>query len=171
MLPRFKLLIRWIKYSTPCGVERTGVRRLTLPDRVNLEDLGQFRGKSALRFMLALSSTARALGGRPMVVGSRPMIGASVGSLLRFDCAVGGCGNLDSAFGRLCRVGPEDFVLERSAVEAAYDRLHLVSRWRFDKRESLGFLRFVIPDYFNRVRDKVFGGQPLFDVVRSHPYG
>ena len=157
-------------------MERTGVRRLTLPDCVNLEDLalqnlGQFRGKSALRFMLALSATARALGDRPMVVGRRPMIGASVGSLLRFDCASGRPGNLHSAFGRLCRVGPQDFVLERSAVEAANDRLHLVSRWRFDKRESFGFLRFVIPDYFNRVRDKVFSGQPLFDVVRCNPYG
>ena len=185
-LPTAKLLIRWIKYSIPCGVELTGVRRLTLPGRIRdgaaccrivnsegskLEDLSQFRGKSALRFMLALSSTARALGGRPMVVGSRPMIGASVGSLLRFDCAVGRTGNLDSALGGLCRVSPEDFVLERGTVKPANDRLHLVSRWRLDKRESFGFLRFVIPDYCNRVRDKVLGGQPLLDVVRSDPYG
>lgn len=113
--------------------------------------------------MFALSSAA-ALGGRPMV-------GSAVGSLLRFDCAGDRTGNLDCAFGRLCRVGPQDFILERSTVEAANDRLHLVSGWRLDKRKSFGFLRLVIPDYFNRVRDKVFGGQPLFNVVRSDPYG
>src|SRR5580700_2369587 len=110
--------------------------------------------------MFALSSAA-ALGCGPMAVGSRPMVGASVGSLFRFDSAGGWGGNLGSAFGRLCRVGSEDLILKRSPVEAANDRLHLVSRWRLDKRESLGFLRFVIPDYFNRVRDKVFRRQPL----------
>jgi hypothetical protein len=171
-MPWGKMLILKEQQASSCRLGVTGVRSLTVAARrIGSEDFGQFRGKSALRFMLALSSAAAFGGWRPMVVGWWPVDGASVGSLFRFDGAGGGSRNLDSAFRRLRRVGSEDFVLERGSVEAANDRLHLVSRGRLDKRESLGFLRFVIPDYFNRVRDKVFGGEPLFNVVRSDPNG
>jgi len=112
--------------------------------------------------VLALSSTAT-LG--------RPIANSTVGSLFRFG---GGCGRrtLDSAaLGGLRGIGPKNFIFERGSVETANNRLHFVRCGSLDKRESLGFLRFVVPNYFDRIRDKVFRREPLFNIVRSYPYG
>ena len=74
------------------------------------------------------------------------------------------------ALRRLRRVGSQQPVFQRRAVEAADDRLHLIIGGRFDKSEALGFLRFVVSDHFNGVCDKIFSGQPLLDIVGRDPY-
>ena len=128
-----------------------------------LKDFRQFRGKSALRFVLALSSSAT-LG--------RPIAGSAIGSLFRwFGDACGRRRALDSALGGLRGVGPKNLIFERRAVETANNRLHFVRRGSLDKRESFGFLRLVVPNNLNRIRDKVFRREPLFNIVRSYPYG
>jgi len=130
-----------------------------------LENLRQFRGKSALRFVLALSSSATL--GRP-IADSRPV---TVSAWLRWFGGACGRRAFDGALGGLRRVGPKNLIFERGSVEAANDRLHFVRRRSLDERESFGFLRLVVPNYLNRIRDKIFCSEPLFDVVRSDPYG
>ena len=73
--------------------------------------------------------------------------------------------------GGLGSVGPQKFVFERGAIEAANNGLHLVSSRRFDKGEPFRFLCFVIADYFDRIRNEVIGGEPSFDVVSGDPCG
>src|SRR4051794_20583392 len=92
-----------------------------------LQHLGEFSGKSAFGFMLALSASA--------TLGPVCGWGGGGGALFRFGGAHG-TRTLDYAFGRLSRVCAEDFVLERGAVEAADDGLHFVRSGRFNKRES-----------------------------------
>lgn len=75
------------------------------------------------------------------------------------------------ALGRLCRVGPQQPVFQRCAIEAANDRLHLVCRGSFYKCEALGLLRFVIADDFDRIGYQVLRGEPRFDIVSSDPRG
>ncbi len=131
--------------------------------RLFLEDLRQFRGKSALGFVLALSSTATL---RRPIADSR-----AVGAWFRWFGGACGRWALHSTLGGLRRVGPKNFIFERGSVEAANDRLHFVRCRSLDKRESFGFLRLVVPNHLNRIRDKIFCSEPLFDVVRSDPYG
>ena len=71
----------------------------------------------------------------------------------------------------LCGIGAQQPVFQRGAVEAADDGRHFVGSGCFDKCESLGFLRFVIADYFNGIGHEIFGGQPLLDVIGSDPRG
>jgi hypothetical protein len=66
-------------------------------------------------------------------------------------------------------IGAQKPVFERGAVKAADDRLHLFGSRRFDKCETLRFLRFVIADHFDGVGHKIFRGEPLFDIVGCHP--
>jgi hypothetical protein len=136
-----------------------------------LEDLGQFGGKSALWFLFALSAAAAF---------RWPAIAEAVGSLHwrslfrsggRADGTRGFVDRDRSAFGGLCRVGSKNFVFQRGSVETADNRLHLVRSRSLDKRKSLGFLRLVVPDNFDRIRDKVFGREPLLNIVRGDPYG
>jgi len=173
---------------TPCGVPVTGVRficlPLTTPNRVlgcelhllrsvwaGLQNLGQFSGERAFRFLFALSATAALL--------HRPVAGGGVGSLCWWSTLFRSGGAHGSRafyrdrnpFGGLRRVGSKNLIFQRGSVEPADDRLHFVRCWRLDKRESLRFLRLVVPDDLNRIRDKVFSGEPLFNVVRSDPYG
>ena len=65
--------------------------------------------------------------------------------------------DLTFRFGRLRRIGAEQAVFERSAVEAADDGVHFIDIRRFDKREALGLLRFRIANDLNCVRDQVLG--------------
>jgi hypothetical protein len=73
--------------------------------------------------------------------------------------------------GRLRRIGPKQAILQRSTVEPADDRVHLLGVGRFDEREALGLLRFGVADNFNCVRDQVFGCKPSLDIVRGDPGG
>jgi hypothetical protein len=72
---------------------------------------------------------------------------------------------------RLRRIGPKQAILQRSTVEPANDRVHLLRVGRFDEREALGLLRFGVADDFNCVRYQVFGCQPALDIVRGDPGG
>ena len=72
---------------------------------------------------------------------------------------------------RLRRVGAKQAVFEWRTIEAADDRVHLFAVRGFDKRESLGFLRFVVADDLNRIRDQIVSREPLFDVVGGYPHG
>ncbi|HYA17723.1 MAG TPA: hypothetical protein VEF06_09670 [Bryobacteraceae bacterium] len=72
---------------------------------------------------------------------------------------------------RLRRVCPKNLVFKRGSIEAADDRLHFFLRGRFHKCEALRFLRFVVPNYLDRIRDKIFGRQPLFNVIGGDPDG
>jgi len=135
----------------------------------SLENLGQFGSESALWFLLALSAATAVHG---------PAVAGAVGSLHRRPLFRSGGAdgtrafNRDrSPFGGLRRVGSKNFIFQRGSVEPANNRLHLVRCGSLDKRESLGFLRLVVPDHFDRIRDKVFGREPLFDVVRGDPHG
>ena len=73
--------------------------------------------------------------------------------------------------GWLRGIGPKQAILQRSTVKPADDRVHLLGVGRLDERESLGFLRFGIADYFNCVRDQVLGTQPALDIVGGNPDG
>ena len=64
---------------------------------------------------------------------------------------------------------PEGFYPRAGAVETPDNRLHFVRCGSLHERESFGLLRLVIPDDLNRIRDKVFGGEPLFNVVGGDP--
>ena len=122
------------------------------------ENFGEFSRESALGFVIPLFSAAAI---------------SSVDSLIRFWTAIGWGSHRtpDGALGRLGRVRAKNLVFERSSVETADDGLHFVRGRRFHERESLGFLRFVIPDNLNRIGDEVFRGEPLFNVVGGDPSG
>jgi len=127
------------------------------------EGLREFRRKGALRLGLAFTgaSTGAALRAvRPRRFRSR---GSSGGRGSAFRC--------DRSLGGLCGVCSEDLVLKRCAIKTTDDRLHFVSCRSLDKRESLGFLRFVVPDHLDRIRYKIFRRQPLFNVVSGDPNG
>ena len=66
-------------------------------------------------------------------------------------------------------VGAQKPVFERGAVKAADDRLHLIGSRRFDKCETLRFLRFVIADYLDGIGHQIFGGEPLLNVIGGYP--
>jgi hypothetical protein len=75
------------------------------------------------------------------------------------------------AFGRLRRIGSQHTVFERSAIEAADDRLHLFIGWRFDKCEALGFLCLVVSNHLDGISYEIFGCEPLLDVIGGDPGG
>ena len=85
--------------------------------------------------------------------------------------AVAGPASLRRALRWLGGIGSKDFIFKRCPIKAANNRLHFVRSWRLDKRESLGFLRFVVPDNLNRIRYKIFRGEPLFNIVGGDPNG
>ena len=126
-----------------------------------LKYLGQFSGESAFWFHFALAAAA-AFG---------TVDSGAVGSLFRFGGTDRTSTLHSNTFRWLRGVGSKDFIFERGSVKSANDGLHLVRCWRLDKRESFRFLRLVVPDHLNRIRDKVFSCEPLFNVVRSDPYG
>ncbi len=129
-----------------------------------LKSFGQFRGECALsvRVPVFWDDDPDALRRRLLKAGTllRP---CSRRTTCRDRTANGG------ALRRLSRVCPQDFVLEWSTVEAANNRLHLVSGWRFHECESFGFLRFVVSNYFDRIRDQIFRRKPLFNVIGGDP--
>jgi hypothetical protein len=129
------------------------------PELQNLRQLGCKRTPGRLLPVFAAAS--------PLAV--RPLRTDAVGRsrLLR-----GGCLLRTAYFlplWGLGRVGAQKAVFERGAVKAADNRLHFFGSRRFDKGETLRFLRFVIADYFDGVSHKIFGGEPLFDIVGGHP--
>jgi hypothetical protein len=69
----------------------------------------------------------------------------------------------------LRRIGAEQAVFQRRAVEPADNRVHLLCIGGVDKSEALGLLRFGIADHFYCVRNKIFGGEPSSDIVSGHP--
>lgn len=113
--------------------------------------------ESALRFVVAFFASA------------------TIGSIALFrSCTRHGCSRRGSRFRRyalrgLRRIGSQDFVLKRGSVETANNRLHFVRCGCFHKRKAFRLLRFMIPDDLNRIRDEVFGGEPLFNVVSRDP--
>src|ERR1019366_1176514 len=129
--------------------------------RAGLQDLRQLGSKRAARRLLAISSTSF----------------FAIGSL--FGSEGSGCRGLlwrrrrstrcILAFRRLRRIGAQQPVFQGGAVKTANDRLHLVVGGRFNKCEALGFLRFVVADHFDAIGHKIFGGQPLFNIVGGDP--
>jgi len=93
--------------------------------------------------------------------GAAGAIGSFCRAAPRFRRPGGRCCGVRTAVGRhgpaaalvrpslsgLCRVGPQQPVFQRGAIEAANDGLHLVVGRRFDKCEALGFLGFVVSDH------------------------
>ena len=125
-----------------------------------LENFREFSRKSALGFAVAFLSPPATIG--PIgLVRSRSWRACGWGTVPYGDDR--------GAFGRLRRVGPKDFVLKRCSVETANDRLHFVRCGSFHEREAFRLLRFMIPDDLNRIRYKIFGGEPLFNVVGRDP--
>ena len=55
--------------------------------------------------------------------------------------------------GRLRRVGAEQAVFQRRAIEPADNRVHLLRVGGIDESEALGLLCFGIADHFDRVRN------------------
>ena len=123
-----------------------------------LEGFGEFGGESALGLVFPLTRAAIRTGrtgtsaGRSTLIGTGTRTGGRTTGRATRGTTTTSC----DTFRWLSRVCPQDFVLEGSTVEAANDRLHLVSGWRFHKCESLGFLRFVVSNYFDRIRDQIF---------------
>lgn len=75
---------------------------------------------------------------------------------------------------KLCRLGrirPQQLVFERGPVEPADNGLHLVRCRCLDKSEALRFLRFMIADHFNRIRNEVVCAEPSLNVVGGDPCG
>jgi hypothetical protein len=157
-----------------------------LPRGGGLQDFCQLRSESALRFLLALLRDAgtiaastttwpaiRSIGtpgsgpwsGRPTMWGA-VLRGTILSALLRTRRA-----GPDSTLRGLRWVGPKDFVLERGSVETANNRLHFVLCRRFHKRKAFRLLRLVVPNYLNRIRYEIFGGEPLFNVIGGDPDG
>ena len=131
-----------------------------------LQYLRQFRSKSALRFVIALLSTAASITPVTLLIRSCPR-SRRCGRRRRASRTTLG----RHTFRGLRGVGPQDLVLERCSVETPDNRRHLVRGGCLHESEAFRLLRFVIPDDLNRIRDKVLGGEPLFNVVRCDPSG
>ena len=131
--------------------------------RFRLQYLRQFRREGALGFVVAFFSTATVV---PVTLfRSGPCCPC------RYWCCRGCSRWFDYTFRRLCRVGPKDLVFERGSVETANNRLHFVRSGCLHKSEAFRLLRFVVPDHLYRIRDKVFSGEPLLNVVGCDPNG
>jgi hypothetical protein len=74
-------------------------------------------------------------------------------------------------FRGLGSVGSQKTVFERRAIKAADDSLHFIRSGRFDKSETFRFLCFVIANYFYGIGYKIFGGEPLLNIIGSDPGG
>ena len=85
----------------------------------------------------------------------------------------GSCSGYDgaSSLRRLRRIRAQDFVFQRRPVKAFDDRLHFIRGWCFHESEDLGLLGFVVANNLYGIRDKVFSGEPLFNVVGCDPQG
>jgi hypothetical protein len=130
--------------------------------RPELQNLSQLGCKRAPGRLLPVFAAATPLAVRPLhtdAIGRRRLLHG--GCLLRTTYFL--------ALWRLGGVGAQKPVFERGAVKAADDRLHLIGSRRFDKCETLRFLRFVIADHFDGVCHQIFGGEPLFDVIGGDP--
>ena len=181
-LPDGKPLKKKMEATRACGVPVTGVRagKTGGKNRRCLQRFGQFGGEGALGFRVALSGAAIAAAAVGAAVSAAISCtsgwcsGIALGSArIRSGSASGsgGSGRGGRPFGRLGRISAKNLVFERRSVETADDSLHFIRRGGLDKRESLGFLRLVVPDHFHGIRDEVFGGEPLFNIVRSDPHG
>src|SRR5689334_2189248 len=56
-------------------------------------------------------------------------------------------------FWRLSRISAQQTVFERGAIKPADNGVHFLLVWRFDKSESLRFLRFRVADDLDIVRN------------------
>src|ERR1039457_3153025 len=130
--------------------------------RRSLQDLCQFVRKGAAGRLISLPAAALPAFRRTLLRGAN---GIGRHGWLRSSC--GGV----LPFRGLRRIGPQQPVFQRSAIEAANDGLHLVVGRRFDKCEALGFLGFVVSDHFYGIGHEIFGGQPLPDVIGGDPGG
>jgi len=128
-----------------------------------LQDLGQFGCKGAPRRLLPILAAPPSPVGTLLLTLLRTLRAWNT-SLLRL-----GALGLLFALRRLRRIGSEEPVFQRCAVEAANDRGHLVGGGCFDKSEAFGFLGFVVSDHLDGVGDEVFGGEPLLDVIGGDP--
>jgi len=154
-----KLLKTKNKTTSTCGVRVTGV--LVYLNCI-LKNLRQFGCESALGFVIALPSSA--------TIGPIALFRSRSRSRSRHR-ACGATLRCGGSLGRLRRVCPKNFIFERGSIETPDNCLHFVRCGCFHEREAFGLLRFVIPDDLNRIRDKVFGGEPLFNVVCRDPNG
>ena len=133
-----------------------------------LEDFGQLRSEHTARILLPVAASALApMGPRRWLRLRRA--GATIRS--GGGSGGGGCTARILALGRLGRIGAQQAVFERRAIEPADDSLHLIGGRCFDESEALGFLRLVVADHLDGVSDEVFGGEPLLDVVSGDPGG
>ena len=71
--------------------------------------------------------------------------------------------------GWLGLIRSKETILERGAVKASDDGVHLFRIGCVDKGEALRFLRFGIPNHFDVVKDQALGIQPGLDVVLRYP--
>ena len=139
--------------SQVCGARQRRTARPSRPAR--LENLRQFGCERAAGRLLPVAAAAF--------------------SAFGFDNAggIGRCNRLRStalfALRGLRRIGSQQTVFQRCAIEAANNCGHFVGGWSFDKCEALRFLRFVIADHFDAVSHQIFGGQPLLDVIGCDP--
>ncbi|MDQ1474657.1 MAG: hypothetical protein QOJ99_6137 [Bryobacterales bacterium] len=125
-----------------------------------LEDFREFRCEGTLWFLIPLLTSA-AIGAIALFrSGTRTSRGRSTRTTLGSDALCG-----------LRRVGPKNFVLEWCTVETANNRLHFVRSGGLYESEAFRLLRFMIPDDLNRIRDKIFSCEPLFNVVSCDPSG
>ena len=190
-LPDGKRLKRKMEARMVCGVAFTGVKAKgpTLRIRKTKPIPGLRQREPAAktdrqRYSALASSVAKALLGScsRLLPFATPLLRRSAGRpvpapFVRCGAAgvrsgsTGGSrasyGRGNCTFGRLGRVGAKNFVFERGSVESPDDGLHFIRCRGLDERESFGFLRFVVPDHLHRIRDGVFGREPLFD-CRPH---
>jgi len=133
-----------------------------------LQDFCQFRCKSAAGSLFAISAaTFPALRALLLLLLLRAVGGRSDGRLWRLLLRARSL----FAFRRLRRVGPQQAVLQGRTIETPDYGGHFVGGGCFDECEALGFLRFVIANYFDGVSHQIFGGEPLLDVIGGDPCG
>jgi len=70
---------------------------------------------------------------------------------------------------RLRRIGAQQAVFERGAVEAANDGVHLLFIRSFNKSEPFGFLGLRVADNLHGIGHQVFRVEPRLDVVGCYP--
>ncbi len=140
--------------TSPAGCRRTMYWRTY---SASLESLGEFFGESALRGIGPWPSGPLAALRRhlPGGIRGRPAARRSLAPGTR----------------RLSGISAQQTVLERSPIKAADDGVHLIAVGSFDKSETFGFLSIRIADYFDRIGDQVFCGEPGFNIVGGHPEG
>ena len=141
--------------------------------RRTLQNLCQFRRKSATGRLFTIPGAAAFPAVRTLLLWGLLLL---LGLLLRpigTGSRGGGWLLLSSrrlfALRRLSRVGPQQAVFERRAIETADDGGHFIGCGRFYEGETLRLLCFVIADHLYGIGHKIFGGQPLLNIVGGDP--